>query len=216
MEYTNRERPVHHFEEGYDSEEGHDSEENYEAKLMRLLINNEAKFMIRIQRAAWKQFFEVRPVKDGRCHSKGCTNCGYKHWDVGDYYAVDTRNTVDQEKLCTACAESRFCCDFGTDDDDSDSDAGDIRPHPETGLNANGAIPDYVRSSRGWQGWPVVREGQYGLVYVVSERRFGYYDDDDEDGRIVYFGAPLVGECRVFMEHDLRQPPFHGQHKSMV
>ena len=62
-----------------------------------------------------------------------------------------------------------------------------------------------------------MREGQYGLVYVVSERRFGYYDDDDDDeyGRIVYFGALLLGECREFHPRDLRQPPFHGQHKSM-
>ena len=172
--------------------------------------------MVRIQRDAWKEFFEVRPVKDGRFHRKGCTDCGYKHWDLGDYYAVDTRNTFDQEKLCMDCAESRFCCDFGTDDDDSDSDAGDIRPHPETGKNADGAIPDDYLSRYGWQGWPVVRTGQYGLVYVVSEGRFGYYDDDEgRDSRIVYFGVPLLGECREFKKHDLRQPPFHGQHKSM-
>lgn len=60
------------------------------------------------------------------------------------------------------------------------------------------------------------RELQVRLVFVVSQRKFGYYDDDDDGGRIVYFGMPLLGECRVFKKRDLRQPPFQGQHVSMV
>lgn len=50
-------------------------------------------------------------------------------------------------------------------------------------------------SSAGWRNWPVVEEGDYSLVYVVPDQKFGYYDDDeDEDECIVYFGEPLINE----------------------
>jgi hypothetical protein len=119
----------------------------------------------------------------------------------------------------------RFC-DLGTDCDsefdqyhsDSESEgygAEDIRPHPETGLNADGAVPVDRLSSRGWERWPRVRSGQYGLVFVVSKKRFGYHDDDDEGGRVVYFETPLLGECGEFKKSDVLQPPFHGTAKSL-
>ena len=189
--------------------------------------NEEAERVIRVLRAARKEFYELKPVKDGRSHRKACTECGYKKWEEGDFYVVDTRQLYDQEKLCLDCAEDRFC-DLGTDNSDLDCydgyfsesegyDAEDIRPHPETGLNADGEIPDRLLSSRGWEYWPVVRSGQYGLVFVVSKKAFGYYDDDDDDdGRVVYFDQPLLGGCCIFKKRDLRQPPFHGTHQSLV
>ena len=190
--------------------------------------NEEAERVIRVLRAASKEFYELKPVKDGRSHRKACTECGYKKWEEGDFYVVDTRQLYDQEKLCLDCAEDRFC-DLGTDNSDLDCydgyfsesegyDAEDIRPHPETGLNADGEIPDRLLSSRGWESWPVVRSGQYGLVFVVSKKAFGYYDDDDDDddGRVVYFDQPLLGGCCIFKKRDLRQPPFHGTHQSVV
>ena len=49
-------------------------------------------------------------------------------------------------------------------------------------------------SSAGWRDWPVVEEGEYSLMYVVPDQKFGYYDDDeDEDECIVYFGEPRMG-----------------------
>ena len=44
-----------------------------------------------------------------------------------------------------------------------------------------------MQSAAGWRSWPLVQSGDYGQVYVSSEGRFGYYDDDDgEDEAIVY------------------------------
>ena len=143
----------------------------------------------------------MKPVKDGRSHRKACTECGYKKWEEGDFYVVDTRQLYDQEKLCLDCAEDRFC-DLGTDNSDLDCydgyfsesegyDAEDIRPHPETGLNADGEIPDRLLSSRGWEYWPVVRSGQYGLVFVVS-KAFGYYGDGGGGGHRL---STLISRC---------------------
>lgn len=71
---------------------------------------------------------------------------------------------------------------------------------------------DSQLSSAGWRNWPVVEEGDYSLVYVVPDQKFGYYDDDeDEDECIVYFGEPLMGPCKVFPRSELRKPPFNGE-----
>lgn len=76
---------------------------------------------------------------------------------------------------------------------------------------------DATRSSVGWQSWPVVSSGAWGLVYVSSAGRFGYYDDEeDEDECIVYFGAPLSGDGpHMYPRCALLQPPFDGQYTSM-
>ena len=73
------------------------------------------------------------------------------------------------------------------------------------------------QSAAGWRSWPVVRSGDWGQVYVSSENRFGYYDDEeDEDEAIVYFGAPLSGDGPyVYPRSALRQPPFDGKFVSM-
>jgi hypothetical protein len=67
-------------------------------------------------------------------------------------------------------------------------------------------------SSAGWQSWPIVKRHDWGLVYVSSEGRFGYYDDEeDEDECIVYFGSPLTGDGPYnFPRGALRQPPVDG------
>ena len=73
------------------------------------------------------------------------------------------------------------------------------------------------QSAAGWRSWPLVQSGDYGQVYVSSEGRFGYYDDDDgEDEAIVYFGAPLTGDGPyVYPLSALRQPPFDGKFMSL-
>ena len=74
-----------------------------------------------------------------------------------------------------------------------------------------------MQSAAGWRSWPLVQSGDYGQVYVSSEGRFGYYDDDDgEDEAIVYFGAPLTGDGPyVYPLSALRQPPFDGKFMSL-
>jgi hypothetical protein len=59
--------------------------------------------------------------------------------------------------------------------------------------------------------WPRITRGAWQFVYIASgpfEGRFGYYDDQEGDNAIIYFGAPLLGEgpYEVPLE-DLRQPP---------
>ena len=75
-------------------------------------------------------------------------------------------------------------------------------------------------SSTGWQSWPVVKSGDWGLVFIAQGRgagRFGYYDDEeDEDECLVYFGAPLSGDGPyMYPRRALRQPPFDGEYRSM-
>ena len=70
--------------------------------------------------------------------------------------------------------------------------------------------------SSGWRGWPTVELGNYGLVYVVPEKKFAYYDDDeDEDECVVYFGMPLVSPNGVYALNELRKPPFEGEYTAM-
>ena len=58
--------------------------------------------------------------------------------------------------------------------------------------------------------WPRVKEGDWGYVYICAgpfKGRFGYYDDED-DGALVYFGAPLVGDGPYTIPLSfLRNPP---------
>eukprot|EP00966_Prymnesium_polylepis_P168790 3902997-Prymnesium_polylepis.1 len=70
---------------------------------------------------------------------------------------------------------------------------------------------DSQLSSAGWRNWPIVDSGAYGLVYVVAENKFGYYDDEDDDECIVYFGQPLLSLSKVFARGQLRKPPFEGE-----
>lgn len=52
------------------------------------------------------------------------------------------------------------------------------RNGPKGGPKALG--PDGKRySTAGWEDWPNVERGDWGLVYIASMDRFGYYDDDD-------------------------------------
>ena len=61
-----------------------------------------------------------------------------------------------------------------------------------------------------------MREGQYGLVYVVPAKKFAFYDDDeDENECIVYFGTPLLSPSGMYALRDLRKPPFEGQYEAM-
>ena len=71
-------------------------------------------------------------------------------------------------------------------------------------------------STEGWQSWPIVESGDWGLIYIPSERRFGYYEDEEsENEAIVYFGAPLTGDGPyVYPRGYLRQPPFDGEFTS--
>ena len=68
-------------------------------------------------------------------------------------------------------------------------------------------------SSEGWKSWAKVKKGEYGLVYIVSKKRFGYYDDDDGATCYVYLGAPMFSEEIAVKRGDLRQPPFTGKFK---
>eukprot|EP00472_Partenskyella_glossopodia_P009719 CAMPEP_0197524166 /NCGR_PEP_ID=MMETSP1318-20131121/8913_1 /TAXON_ID=552666 /ORGANISM="Partenskyella glossopodia, Strain RCC365" /LENGTH=150 /DNA_ID=CAMNT_0043077053 /DNA_START=256 /DNA_END=708 /DNA_ORIENTATION=+ len=92
-------------------------------------------------------------------------------------------------------------------------------------------------SDSGWESWPPVKFGDWGLVYVVGgdfAGQFVYYDDDeyeydddddDEDKELdeiedrpprppthaaVYHGTPLLGPCHIIPHAWLRQPPFEG------
>jgi hypothetical protein len=76
---------------------------------------------------------------------------------------------------------------------------------------------DARRSSAGWQSWPIIASGNWGLVFVSTLGRFGYYEDEeDEDEALVYFGAPLSGDGPfMYPRSALRQPPFDGECVSM-
>lgn len=88
-----------------------------------------------------------------------------------------------------------------------------FKTRPSTHDAASQPPWDSQLSSSGWRNWPIVKEGQWGLVYVVSQKKFGYYDDDESSEEcIVYFGQPLLGPQGIFSRDDLRKPPFDGNH----
>jgi hypothetical protein len=75
---------------------------------------------------------------------------------------------------------------------------------------------DARRSSAGWQSWPIVASGNWGLVFVSTLGRFGYYEDEeDEDEALVYFGALSGDGPFMYPRSALRQPPFDGECVSM-
>jgi hypothetical protein len=80
-------------------------------------------------------------------------------------------------------------------------------------LHADGGTYD----ATGWQSWPPVESGDWGLVYVTRGHlggRFVYYDDDEgEDEAIVYMGGP-TSACYSVRLTLLRQPPFAGTLRS--
>jgi hypothetical protein len=59
--------------------------------------------------------------------------------------------------------------------------------------------------------WPRVTRGVWQYVYIASgpfAGKFGYYDDQEGDNAIIYFGAPLLGEGPYEVPVEaLRQPP---------
>ena len=69
--------------------------------------------------------------------------------------------------------------------------------------------------STGWETWSPVKECDWGLVYVISKNAFGYYDDKEEDGHIIYFGTPLMSTSISVHLNDLRKPRFDGQISSL-
>ena len=83
---------------------------------------------------------------------------------------------------------------------------------PGAGCNLN-------YSTDGWQRWPEVESGDWGLVYISSgafRGKFGYYDDEeDEDEAVVYFGPPLLSDCYTLSLASLRKPPFQGEFTAM-
>ena len=52
------------------------------------------------------------------------------------------------------------------------------------------------QSAAGWRSWPLVQSGDYGQVYVSSEGRFGYYDD--EEAERVLFDVDKADFMRVY------------------
>ena len=73
-------------------------------------------------------------------------------------------------------------------------------------------------NSSGWQSWPPVESGNWGLVYVTQGHlrgRFVYYDDEEDvDEAIVYVGRPLQSAGYMVPLGCLRQPPFAGAMRS--
>ncbi|CAB9521659.1 expressed unknown protein [Seminavis robusta] len=59
--------------------------------------------------------------------------------------------------------------------------------------------------------WPQVQQSDWQYVYIAKgpfAGRFGYYDDQEEDSAVIYFGAPLLGEGPYCVPlEDLRVPP---------
>jgi hypothetical protein len=73
-------------------------------------------------------------------------------------------------------------------------------------------------NSSGWQSWPPVESGNWGLVYVTQGHLRGcfvYYDDEEDvDEAIVYVGRPLQSAGYMVPLGCLRQPPFAGAMRS--
>jgi hypothetical protein len=148
--------------------------------------------------------FEVREVSGS--HRKPCSRCGMNNFYPGSYYVFDCVNPWGTDKFCLQCAEMHF---GGNDDEEDDEDI--TMPAP---LHADGGTYD----ATGWQSWPPVESGDWGLVYVTRGHlggRFVYYDDDEgEDEAIVYTGGPLTSACYSVRLTLLPQPPFAGTLRS--
>jgi len=138
-------------------------------------------------------------------HRKPCSGCGMNNFFPGSFYVYNRVNPWGTDKFCLQCAEMRF----GGNDDEDDEDI--TMPAP---LHAD----DGTYDATGWQSWPPVESGDWGLVYVTRGHlggRFVYYDDDEgEDEAIVYIGGPLTSACYAVRLSLLRQPPFAGTLRS--
>ena len=154
--------------------------------------------------------YEVREVSGS--HRKPCSGFGMNNFYLGSYYVFDCVNPWKTDKFCLQCAEMHFGGNNNDDDDEYREDEEDITmPAP---LHADGSTYD----ATGWQSWPPVESGDWGLVYVTRGHlggRFVYYDDDEgEDEAIVYTGGPLTSACYSVRLTLLRQPPFAGTLRS--
>ena len=155
--------------------------------------------------------FEVREVSGS--HRKPCSQCGMNDFFPGSFYVYDCVNPWGTDKFCLDCAEMRFGGHDDEDEEEDDEDEEDITT-PAPVMHADGGTYD----ATGWQSWPPVESGDWGLVYVTRGHlggRFVYYDDEeDEDEAIVYVGRPLTSACYTVRLSSLRQPPFAGTLRS--
>ena len=152
--------------------------------------------------------FEAREVRG--THRNPCDGCRADFDGLNEYF-VERGSSWSNEKLCLACMEERL----------------------EEGNFLSSAPPSRY-SSKGSEEWPIVQRGEYGLVYIAHEQRFGYYDDEDDSpaypgaeddeeddcwdlefSAIVYFEAPLRGPCKHYASYDLQKPPFDGEYVAL-
>lgn len=153
--------------------------------------------------------FEERDVRSS--HRKPCDECSADFNLLTEYFVGKNHRGFGEEKLCLDCMQSRLTPFLRA----SSGAAGSITTNAAAGGASTHAVKDSERSSAGWRSWPIVRSGNYGLVYVVPQAKFGYYDDDeDEDECIIYIGKPMVGPAYMFKRRELRQPPFEGEHRA--
>lgn len=153
--------------------------------------------------------FEEREVRGS--HRKPCDDCGEDFNFKGEYFVDQGVGGFGfgQDKLCLECMTSRVQPFMSV------TPSGNPSSNRPTAAAAPRRIKDSERSTVGWQTWPTVTRGDWGLVYVVPEGRFGYYDDD-EDGCLVYLGGgPLQGDCYEYKRSALRKPPFEGEFTPM-
>ena len=129
----------------------------------------------------------------------------------GSFYVFDCVNPWGTDKFCLQCAEMHFGS-IDDEDDEYSEDKEDITmPDP---LHADGGTYD----ATGWQSWPPVESGDWGLVYVTRGHlggRFVYYDDDEgEDEAIVYTGG-AAHECLLLCAPHFATPAALCRHPSL-
>ena len=124
--------------------------------------------------------FVVRSVRGN--HRKECSECGYDGWCEGEYYVYNASQPYGTEKYCLDCAEMEFAENEDEDGMDGSSEEEEEDDDEELTFPVeNPPVKDADRSSAGWQLWPKVKRGRYGLVFVVSRQKFGYYGTASED-----------------------------------
>lgn len=186
-----------HYEESEDDNEEFDDNDDRERAA--------------VLRAKLPPNYGIREVSGS--HRKPCSECGLSDFFPGSFYIYDHVNPWGSDKFCLDCAEMRFGGGFLSSEDDDEYDEDDVVTAPPM-KHADGGTYD----ASGWQSWPPVESGEWGLVYVARGHlrgRFVYYDDEeDEDEAIVYVGRPLVSDCYTVRLSSLRQPPFAGALRS--
>mmetsp|Transcript_16928 Transcript_16928/g.19230 ORF Transcript_16928/g.19230 Transcript_16928/m.19230 type:complete len:155 (-) Transcript_16928:167-631(-) len=69
----------------------------------------------------------------------------------------------------------------------------------------------YYNQIHNWRNWPIVRKGEWGMVYVsegILQGTFAYYDDDQgNDQAVVNIGGPRVPPTYIVKLSELRKPP---------